>query len=211
MIKAVLFDLDGTLIDTNKLIAESFKHTFKIHHNEEKSDKEVSVFFGQPLEDSFKVYGEDICKAMIETYRGYNEKIHDTMCKEFEGTTETIKTLKEMGIRLAIVTSKRKSLAERGMEINGILEYFDAIITPEDTKEHKPKPGPVLKACEVLGINPEEALMVGDSNFDLMSGKSAGAKTCGVSYTALPIELLKDCNPDYFIGSIKDIITIVNQ
>ncbi|WP_027633791.1 pyrophosphatase PpaX [Clostridium hydrogeniformans] len=211
MIKAVLFDLDGTLIDTNKLIAESFKYTFKIHHNEEKSDKEVSVFFGQPLEESFKVYGEELCNDMIKTYREYNEKIHDTMCMEFEGTTETLKTLKSMGIKTAIVTSKRKVLAERGMKINGIIEYFDAIITPEDTNEHKPKPGPVIKACEILGVKPEEALMVGDSHFDLMSGKSAGAKICGVNYTALPIELLKDCEPDYFIDSIKDIITIVDK
>lgn len=209
MIKAILFDLDGTLIDTNKLIAESFKYAFKKELNEDKTDEEVSIFFGQPLRDSFINLGEELCEKMMATYRAYNEEIHDTMCNEFNGVTETLEKLKSSGFKLAIVTSKRKALAERGMKINNILRYFDAIITPEDTSEHKPKPGPVLKACEILKVEPKETLMVGDSNFDLMSGKSAGAKTCGVNYTALPIELLKQCKADYYIDSIEELLHIV--
>ena len=209
MIKAVLFDLDGTIIDTNELIEMSFKHAFKVHLNEDRTSEEVTKFFGQPLRDSFISYGEDTADRMIKTYRDFNEAIHDEGCKEFEGVKETLEFLKAKGIKLAIVTSKRRVLAERGMNLFDLRKYFDAIVTPEDTAEHKPKPGPVLKACELLGVAPNEAMMVGDSHFDLMSGKTAGAKTCGVRYTALPIKWLEECEPDYFIDSIDGMKKIV--
>lgn len=209
MIKAVLFDLDGTIIDTNELIEISFKHAFKVHLNEDRTSEEVTKFFGQPLKDSFMPYGEELAEKMIKTYRDFNEAIHDERCKEFEGVKETLEFLKEKGIKTAIVTSKRRILAERGMNLFDLRKYFDVIVTPEDTTEHKPKPGPVLKACELLSVDPKNAMMVGDSHFDLMSGKNAGAKTCGVRYTALPIKLLEDCNPDYFINSIDEIKEIV--
>ncbi|SHE85199.1 pyrophosphatase PpaX [Clostridium fallax] len=211
MIKAVLFDLDGTLIDTNELILQSFRYAFEKVLNLKVDDKEITKMFGEPLKYSFKRYSEEHLEELITTYRGYNEDIHDTMCKAFPGVITMLDNLKEKGLKLGIVTSKRKVLAERGMKIAGIYDYFDVVVSPELTENHKPHKEPVEKACELLGISPKEAIMVGDSPYDLLSGKSAGAKVCAVNYTALPIERLKKEEPEYYIDEALEIIDIVEK
>ena len=211
MIKAVLFDLDGTLLDTNELIYKSFVYTFKEGLNRNLSKDEITSFYGQPLEDTFKNYINDKSEIerLIKMYREYNEKIHDNMCYAFDEVEEMLLQLKNKGIKIGIVTSKRESLAKRGMEIAGILKYMDVIVTPECTKNHKPHSEPALYAIKNLNIDPREAIMVGDSNFDLICGRDAGCKTCGVRYTEMDIKRLEDTNPDYFINSPKEILDLV--
>lgn len=211
MIKAVLFDLDGTLLDTNELIYKSFVYTFKEGLNRNLSKDEITSFYGQPLEDTFKNYINDKIEIdrLIKMYREYNEKIHDNMCYAFDEVEELLLQLKNKGIKIGIVTSKRESLAKRGMEIAGILKYMDVIVTPECTKNHKPHSEPALYATEKLNIEPKEAIMVGDSNFDLICGRDAGCKTCGVRYTEMDIKRLEDTKPDYFINSPKEILDLV--
>ncbi|WP_160677829.1 pyrophosphatase PpaX [Clostridium sp. C8-1-8] len=211
MIKAVLFDLDGTLLDTNELIINSFKYTFKSMLNIDVSDEEITKNFGSPLYVSFKNYTEDRIEEMIKVYRDYNEERHDTMCYAFDGVEILLSSLKQMGIKLGIVTSKRRSLAEKGLKIAGIYDYLDIIITPEDTENHKPHGEPALKACKELGISTKEAIMVGDSHFDIMCGKNAGCYTCGVEYTALPITYLKEQNPDYFVKRPEELVDVVKN
>ena len=211
MIKAVLFDLDGTLLDTNELIYKSFVYTFKEGLNRNLSKGEITSFYGQPLEDTFKNYINDNNEIdrLIKMYREYNEKINDNMCYAFDEVEEMLLQLKNKGIKIGIVTSKRESLAKRGMEIAGILKYMDVIVTPECTKNHKPHSEPALYAIKNLNIDPREAIMVGDSNFDLICGRDAGCKTWGVRYTEMDIKRLEDTNPDYFINSPKEILDLV--
>lgn len=211
MIKAVLFDLDGTLIDTNELIISSFKHVFENILKIQVSEAEITKLFGMPLNSSFKGYTDSRIDEIVVEYRAYNEKRHDTMCYAFDGVKVLLDKLKSMGIKIGIVTSKGKILAEKGMRIAGILEYMDVIITPECTKNHKPHGEPALKACSELNILPSEAIMVGDSHFDIMCGKNAGCQTCAVEYTALPIETLINQQPDFFIKSPEQLIEIVRN
>ena len=210
MIKAVLFDLDGTLLDTNELIYTSFLKTFKDKLNIELKKEEVTEFFGIPLGDPFKKYtNSDNVDELVSYYREYNESIHDKMCFAFEGVKELLVGLKEKGIKIAIVTSKRRELAERGMKIAGIYDFMDVIITPESTIKHKPNGEPALKACSDLGIDPSEAIMVGDSPFDIHCGKNAGCKTCGVNYTFIDLKVLKASEPDYFVDKPLDILNLI--
>ncbi|MGL4107053.1 pyrophosphatase PpaX [Clostridium sp. LP20] len=211
MIKAVLFDLDGTLLDTNILIYKSFCHTFKEVLNMELPKAEITRLYGKPLNYSFANYTdkEEVIEKMIDTYRSYNAEYHDNMCKPFEGVVELLQTLINKGIKMGIVTSKRKTVAVRGMEIGGIIEFMDVIISPELTEKHKPEAEPALKACELLGIKPEEAIMVGDSPYDLLCGKSAGCITCGVEYTALEIEELLKVEPNHMLKSPLDILELL--
>ena len=210
MIKAVLFDLDGTLLDTNELIYTSFVKTFKDKLNIELKKEEVTQFFGIPLGDPFKKYtNSENVDELVAYYREYNEAIHDTMCFAFEGVKELLTSLRDKGIKIAIVTSKRKELAERGMEIAGIYDFMDVIITPESTTKHKPNGDPAIKACNDLGIDPSEAIMVGDSPFDIYCGKNAGCKTCGVNYTFIDLNVLKESEPDYFIDKPLDILNLI--
>ncbi|MCM8710888.1 pyrophosphatase PpaX [Clostridium sp. SYSU_GA19001] len=211
MIKAVLFDLDGTLIDTNELIIQSFNYTLKKHLNLEVDRNELVMHFGEPLLNTLEYFDKDNAHVLMQTYRGYNEAIHDEVAKEIVGAKETLNELKALGVKVGIVTSKRRTLAERGLNLFNLLHKMDVIITPEDTTKHKPDGEPVIKACENLGILPEEALMVGDSHNDILSGKNAGAKTCLVKYTVLPLHKIMEHNPDYAVEKIEDIIKIVRE
>lgn len=211
MIKAVLFDLDGTLIDTNELILSSFKKAFKEVLDIEVPEKEITMLFGRPLVQTLGKYSESKLEELIKTYRDYNESNHDQMCRSFDGVKEMLEELKEMGVKLGIVTSKREHLAKRGMKISGILDIMDTVITPESTEKHKPNPDPALKACELLKVNPNEAIMVGDATYDILCGKSAGCKTIGVSYTSIPIKELQRVEPDYFVDEPMAIVEIVKE
>ncbi|WP_066894825.1 pyrophosphatase PpaX [Clostridium nigeriense] len=210
MIKAVLFDLDGTLIDTNELIYNSFVKTFKDKLEMELTREEIVDFFGRPLGEPFKKYSKrDNVDDLVAYYREYNEAIHDTMCFAFDGVKELLDGLKERNIKIGIVTSKRAELAIRGMKVAGIYDYMDIIITPESTELHKPNPDPCLKACSDLGIESNEAMMVGDSIYDIYCGKSAGCKTCGVNYTFIGLDTLKSSEPDYLIDKPEDILNLI--
>lgn len=211
MIKAVLFDLDGTLINTNDLILKSFQHTYKEMLNLEPSSEEIRMNFGRPLQMIFKDYDQDRIEEVIKFYREINLQLHDKECKEFSGIKEMLEDLKSQGIKLGVVTSKKRDMAERGAKLMGIFQYFDTFITPESTEKHKPEGEPVLKACSDVGVSVSEAIMVGDSPYDILSGKNAGAKTCGVTYTALPLSKLEESNPDYFIDKPSDLLEIIKE
>lgn len=212
MIKAVLFDLDGTLLDTNELIYMSFCHTFKSMLNKELTREEITSTYGKPLEATFSAYTNDEkeVEELVKEYRRYNLEIHDDMCKPFDDVEELLLELKKRNIKTAIVTSKRKQLAERGLELGKLKELLDVIVTPEDTTKHKPEAEPAIKACELLGVKPEEALMVGDSSYDLLCGKSAGCKTCGVEYTVVDVKQLLDVNPTYMVKSPLEILDLLD-
>ena len=211
MIKAILFDLDGTLLDTSELIYKSFCHMFKEVLDIELPKTEITRLYGKPLERSLEKYANnrEELERMINEYRSYNADHHDEMCAPFEGVMELLQTLNSKGIKLGIVTSKRKAVAERGMMLGGILEYMDVIISPESTTKHKPEGEPAMKACEILGVEPKEAIMVGDSSYDLLCGKNAGCFTCGVEYTALDIKDLLDVKPTYMVKKPTDILELV--
>lgn len=211
MIKAVLFDLDGTLINTNDLILKSFKHTFKTMLDLEPTEEEITMNYGRPLQEIFKSYDENRIEEMINCYRKINLELHDDECKEFADVDLMLQILKNKGIKIGIVTSKKSDMAERGAKLMGIFKYFDTFITPEVTIKHKPEGEPVLKACENLGVSPSEALMVGDSPYDILAGKNAGAKTCGVKYTALPIEKLQESKPDFYVDKPLEILELVEK
>lgn len=211
MIKAVFFDLDGTVIDTNALILESFRHTFRTKLHLDIPDETIYSFFGEPLHTTLSRYEGNV-EELLTTYRTFNHAHHDTMVRPFEGTEETLKELKAMGLLLGIITSKRRMLAERGLEFFRIRQYFDVVITPEDTEEHKPTAAPLLKACEVLGVtDPRETIMVGDSTFDLLCGKNAEAKTVGVSYSKISLEILKAVGPDVMVDSLSEIPGLIRS
>lgn len=210
MIKAVLFDLDGTLLDTNELIYNSFDKTFKEKLGIELKKEEILDFFGRPLKEPFMRHAiEENVDDLVAYYRAYNEGIHDKMCFAFDGVKELLTNLKKKKIKIGIVTSKREELAVRGMKIAEIYDFMDVIITPESTTLHKPNPEPALKACSELGIEPNETIMVGDSYYDIYCGKSAGCKTCAVNYTFIGIDKLKESNPDYFIDKPVDILNLL--
>lgn len=209
MIKAILFDLDGTIINTNELILTSFDYVLNKKYGLEVSEKEIVKTFGEPLKATLDFYLKDKSKEGYELYMEFSHKMQDTYIKGYEHVEEGLKALIRKGYKLAIVTSKRRERALSGLDTFNLTKYFKVIVSPEDTLKHKPHGDPVLKACELLKVKPEEAIMVGDSHNDILSGKNAGAKTCLVSYTALELTEVLKCKPDFVVDTIEEILSVI--
>lgn len=207
MIKAVLFDFDGTLLNTNDLIFASYEYAFRKVLGRSITDEEIHDLYGKPLYSSLAKYGE-AQDALCDTYREFNESHHDELVKKFRGAAEGVRIFKDSGIKTAVVTSKRRYTLDKGIRILGLENYFDVLITPDCTEQHKPHPEPVLKACELLGVSPEEALMVGDSVYDFECGKRAGVMLAGVNYSTTRDALL-EYSPLYMVDTLEDLAKTV--
>ncbi len=211
MIKAVLFDFDGTLIDTNDLIYKSYCYAFNKIYGRDIKKEEFLNLYGRPLTEALsETYGVD-GKEILKEYQIFNEENHDKLVKAFPGAVEGLKYLKEHGIKIGVVTSKRQSTLEKGINFLGINGIFDVLITPDDTKKHKPNPEPVLLGCEKLCEKPENTVYVGDSVFDIKAGIAAKVKTCVVSYSLTEKEKILKLNPDYFVDSIYEFAEIITK
>jgi pyrophosphatase PpaX len=208
-IDTVLFDLDGTLIDTNELIVTSYLHTLEQYFPGQFKREDVLPFMGPPLKEVFEDLNPTKVDEMIRTYRKYNISKHDQFVTEFEGVSETIKALSDNGFKLAIVTTKLADVAKMGLKLTGLDEYFEVIIALDDVEKAKPDPEPIFKALDRLSSNPESAMMVGDNHHDVLAGKNAGTKTVGVAWTLKGEEHLASFKPDYMLAKMTDLLPIL--
>ncbi|WP_394234673.1 pyrophosphatase PpaX [Niallia oryzisoli] len=208
-ITTLLFDLDGTLVDTNELIYVSFQYTLDKYYPGQYTREDILPFFGPSLTSTF--YGIDPEKAeeMIDVYQTHNKEHHDQLVTIFPGVMETIKKLKEDGYKLGVVTTKRTEVAKMGLDLTKLTPFFDAFIAFEDVEKTKPDPESLFKALEILDSVPEEAIMVGDNFHDILAGKYAGMRTAGVSWTIKGVDYLKSYEPDYILESMSDLLDIV--
>ena len=210
-INTILFDLDGTLIDTNELIISTYLHTLEKYFPGKYTREDVLPFLGPTLHDVFGKMDPDRVEEMVVEYRTYNLENHDALVKEFVGVMETIETLKEKGYKLAIVTTKREDVAFKGLRLMKLDSYFDVMIAYDHVKKVKPDPEPIFLALEKLGSKPEEALMVGDNFHDVLAGKNAGTKTAGVAWSIKGREYLAKYEPDYMLENMTDLLSILGE
>jgi len=208
-ISTLLFDLDGTLIDTNELIIKSFLHTLEQYYPGQYQCEDVLPFLGPTLIDTFSKINSEKAEEMCHVYRTFNKATHDSLVQEFPGVFDTIKVLKNSGYKLAIVTSKMSDVAMMGMNLTKIAPFFDTIVASEHIEKPKPDPSAVFKALEALRSSPEEAIMVGDNGSDILAGKNAGTVTAGVSWSIKGREYVSSFDPDYMLEKITDIFPIV--
>ncbi|HAQ08194.1 MAG TPA: pyrophosphatase PpaX [Bacillus bacterium] len=208
-IDTVLFDLDGTLIDTNELIISSFLHTMEEYFPGKYQREDVLPFLGPTLQESFEPLNPTGYEEMITTYRTFNLANHDLLVKGFEGVYETVKTLKENNFHLAIVTTKRLDVVQMGLKLTGLDEFFDVVVALDHVEKTKPDPEPLLKALELLNSTPERAMMVGDNYHDILGGKNAGTKTVGVAWSIKGKAHLEEFKPDYILDTMPDILPIL--
>lgn len=208
-INTLLFDLDGTLINTNDLIIESFMHTLEHYFPGRFTRKDVLAFIGPPLRDTFEKLDKDRIEEMVAKYRKFNHEQHDILVKEFETVYETVKTLHDKGYKLGIVTTKIRDTVNMGLKLTKLDSFFDVIVTLDDVEHAKPHPEPIFKALEQLDAKPEEAMMVGDNVHDIDAGKNAGTKTVGVAWSVKGEEYIRSHKPDYVVSKMSDILSIV--
>ena len=210
MITGILFDFDGTLINTNDLIFKSYEVAFQEVFNRKIEMEEILTLYGRPLYPSLKQYGEE-GERLYKIYRQFNETHHDELVKNFPGVYEGIKKFNRGGYKLGIVTSKRLHLVKRGLDILGLSDVFEVIITPDNTKETKPHPEPILLGCEKLGVSPKNSIYVGDSVFDMQAGQAAGTELCAVKYSVTPKDDLLKFNPMFFVNTIDELANLLGE
>lgn len=203
----VLFDLDGTLIDTIDLIYLSFKHATTIVLNEDLSREKLLRNIGRPLLDQMKVFSEEKKEDLMSTYHEYNFKNHDRMVSAYPGVPKVLGALSKSS-RIGVVTSKRRDLALRGIELCGLSGYIEKVVAMEDTTEHKPGPAPVLLALKEFDIKKEKSIFIGDSPFDIQAGKAAGVEAVGVTWGPFSKKELLKNKPDHIIDQIEELLKI---
>jgi pyrophosphatase PpaX len=209
LLETVLFDLDGTVIDTGPLIAESFRHAVRTVLGDPIDDEEMLAYVGGwSLREQMFRLSPDRCEELVEAYRAYNEPRHSGL--EFcAGMQELLLELHAGGVRLGLVTAKRRSTVEVAFgHLPGLEGVFDVIVTSEDTELHKPNPEPLLLAMRKLETTPAEAAYVGDSPFDVEAAKAAGLRSIAVTWGGIhPEERLLAAGPDAIVATPAELVT----
>ncbi len=208
-IDTVLFDLDGTLINTYELILQSFLHTFREFGFHQIKKEDCYSFIGPSLDETFSKISPEQADEMIACYREYNDKFHDELVKEFDGVRETVEALSVGGYKLAVVSTKIRKMVLKGLKTTGLYEYFPVVVSLDDVKNAKPNPEPLIKAMDKLGAKPEHTIMVGDSYHDILGAKNTGVRSVGVSWTIQGKDYLQKLGPDYMIDHMKELLPIV--
>jgi pyrophosphatase PpaX len=210
-ITTILFDLDGTLIDTNELIISTFLHTLSKFYPNRYQREDVLPFLGPTLHDTFGAMDAERVEEMVADYRKYNVENHDLMVKEFEGVFETVEALQEKGYKLAIVTTKREDVSLKGLRLTKLDRFFDVIVAYDHVKKVKPDPEPIMLALQKLGSTPEETLMVGDNFHDILAGKNAGTKTAGVAWSIKGRDYIAKYEPDFILEKMADLLPLLER
>ncbi|HRH23514.1 MAG TPA: HAD-IA family hydrolase [Candidatus Magasanikbacteria bacterium] len=206
--KAVLFDVDGTLLDTREFIFQGFDYTFDLHNLPRIDRNILSQSMGNSLTLSYQNFFPNTpIEHLVEAHRVFQEhNLH--LAVPFEHTLTTLALIKERGIKLAAVTTRSSRTSIDTLKNTGVYQYLDVVISGDDVENRKPHPEPVFKALELLKIEPHEAVMIGDTDSDILAGKSAGTQTIGVSYGFFG-ETIRDHGPDYVVTDIKEVIEFI--
>lgn len=208
---AIIFDLDGTLLNTDLLIHKTFDHVFeKYKPGYILSEEEHLSFLGPTLKDTFaRYFPESMSDELIEYYRDYNHAHHEDFVTIYPTVKETLETLKNKGYPLAVVTTKYSKAAYLGLDLFDLTQYFDVVLGMDNVNRVKPDPEGILKAMNQT--NCKKALYVGDNTSDILAGKNAGVHTAGVKWTPKGTSEMEKLNPDLMIDEMKDIIHFIER
>lgn len=197
-LRAVLFDFDGTLVDTTELIYLSMRYTSREVLGEELPREVLMQNVGQPLIKQMRAFDPGRADEMLEVYTRHNAEIHDAEIREFPNVAASVSRLREAGILTGVVTSKRRATVKQALSLFPELdESMDCFVTMDDTPEHKPDPAPLLLGLQNLGgIATQAAAYVGDSPYDIAAARAANMTAVGVSWGAFTEETLRAAGPD---------------
>ncbi len=210
-IKGILFDNDGTLVDTHDLILASMRYATTEVLGAPLPDEKLMEKVGQPLAVQAQAFTSDeaLQREFLRVYREHNHAHHDEAVKAFPGIAATLEALCDRGQALGVVTSKLHALAEHGLEITGLAPFISCCIGADDCTSYKPDPQPVRLGLEALGLAPEECLYVGDSPFDMQAGKGAGCPVVAVTWGMFSVPELSAQHPDFIIDAPEELLRIV--
>ncbi|EAZ87640.1 pyrophosphatase PpaX [Lysinibacillus sp. FSL M8-0216] len=210
-VKALLFDFDGTLLNTNELIIQTFMHVLNERFPGQFSPKDCLKFIGPSLKQTFNDIAPGEEEALIAKYRAWNLEHHDELVSQYPDVVSTLEQLKAQGILLAIVSTKRNDTIDRGLSILGATHLFDVRIGTDNVKNVKPDPEPVLLALERLGVDKADAIMIGDNSHDIEAGHRAGVRAAGVAWAIKGEAYLQQYQPEFILHHMTDLLDIVKE
>ncbi len=217
MTPLVLFDLDGTLVDTTELILQSFAHAFDAHlPGRLPSRRDLVATFGRSLPAALQELAAEngaadpraLADEMLTTYRDFQRQHHDTLIRPFDGIDAALSALHASGYRLGVVTSKMQHFARRGMRLFDLERHFDVAVFHDDVTRHKPDPEPLLEAARRAGVAPAEAIYIGDSTHDIVAGRAAGMTTVAVLWGPFEREVLDAVGPDLLLNTPAELLDL---
>jgi pyrophosphatase PpaX len=210
---AVLFDLDGTLIDSIGLLLASVKHTFAGREGRAPTEEEWIAGIGTPLSEQLRpfVESDEDAEALVARYRTYQRQHHDKLTPPYEGALETLEQLYSWGHPMGVVTSKSNEMMERGLRHTGMDVYMKTMIGCDSCMLHKPDPFPVQMAMSELGYEAHETVFVGDSPHDIASGNGAGVTTIAALWGPFSKSQLALYKPTLYLDRITDLPSAVQR
>ena len=211
---ALLFDLDGTLIDSIELILNSARHAFIGFAGKAPTDDEWRAGIGRPLQAVLREYAqhdETEAERLLGRYRDYQLANHDRLVRAYDGVVATLRGFAAAGHPMAVVTSKSDWLAVKGLEFVGMADLFPVVVGCDTCVNHKPHPEPVERALALLGVPAANAIFVGDSPHDVESGRTARVYTVGVTWGAFTREQMEASGASVVIHSIGELPGVVED
>lgn len=206
----VLFDLDGTVIDSGAIILASMRHAAKEVLGEEPPDELLMAAVGGPgLEAQMHALAPDRVEELVDVYRAHNEPLHDELvcCAGIDGV---LVRLKDEGRRLGIVTAKRLATVDLAFKALPLRHLFDTVVGGDETERHKPDPDPLLLAAERLDVEPGICAYVGDSPFDIRAAKAAGMHAVAVTWGGIhDREKLLEEDPDAIVDTAEELYGVL--
>jgi pyrophosphatase PpaX len=211
-LQTMLFDLDGTLIDSVRLILDSYHHTLAAHGLPARTDEEWLRGVGTPLRVQFADWANDpdTLEALVATYREYNLANHDRMVTVYPGVVDAVTRIKAAGLRTGLVTSKNRQGARRGLALVKLEQLMDVLVCADEVLNPKPHPEPVEMAMKLLEADPERTAYVGDSIHDMHSGRAAGVRTAAVLWGPFGRAHLEGARPDYWLETPADLLRLTD-
>ena len=207
----IAFDVDGTVLDTFDHIRATYIEVFEKYIPGYKyTEEQIKSFFGPPLPDTFMSIVGDIERTnfLVDKYREISIKNMHKYLKVFPGIIDALEHFRKNGYKLAVVSNKLKAAILDGFEIVGVTKYFDYIIGYDSVTNPKPDPEGIRKIEEHFN---DKCILVGDSIFDIETGKNANITTVGVTWALTSKEQLQNAGADYVIDNIEELIEIVKE
>jgi len=211
-LQTFLFDLDGTLIDSVRLILDSYHHTLAAHGLPPRPDEEWLRGLGTPLAVQFSEWcgDQDMLDRLIATYREYNLANHDRMVTVYPGIVAAVEAIRRGGRATGLVTSKNRLGALRGLTLAKLERMMDVLVCADEVTNPKPHSEPVEKAVALLGAHPATTVYVGDSIHDMVSGRAAGVRTAAALWGPFGREHLAGATPDYWLETPADLLALLD-
>ena len=205
----VVFDLDGTLVDSIGLIVASYQHAFRTVLGHEQDEARIRAWIGQPLIRCFQEASPEHADALFATYTEWNEANTERLLRPYAGVAALLRELTAAGAAVACATSKRAEPAAWALRLTGLTDLVPVLVTMEDTPRHKPDPAPLALAVARCAGVAADAAYVGDAVVDLQAARAAGMVGVGVAWGAGERAELEAAGPYAVAGSVGHLRSIL--